>query len=266
MSLLFPEKLRIHLAPGIVVLARTKQAAVLQSDAKAVAASDEAGAQPLLDALTTMLESFEDTPAAASVTLSSRLAPVMMMPWRDDACDPQAQALLAASRFAKSYGGAAADWDCIAADSGFGRPWITAGIRQDLVSGLKSVLSGARVQSIAPLAVALFNAQCASLPVREAAWLLVPEADRLVGWYCEGRVPKECISLPAPADDDEPVEGLLRREAMLRGLPATAASLYVAASQVSGPLAARNVQRLLPRWRCEPGVAAAYPLHWLGGA
>ncbi len=267
MSLLSPDRLRIHLAPGVVVVARTKRDMIVESDARAVTAAMDAAGRPLLEAMAAMLDACADTPLPATVTLSSRIAPVAVMPWRDDVAAPESQALLSASRFAKSHGGAAADWDCVATDTGFGRPWVAAGMRQEFVAALKAALAGARVRatSIAPLAADLFNAQCAQLPSRGPAWLLVPEADRLVGWHCLGRAPQECISLPLPADDDEPVAALLRREALLRGLPDGSAALFVAASHPSGPLAERQVQRLFPRWRCDAGIAASYPLHWLGG-
>ncbi len=267
MSLLFPEKLRIHLAPGIVVVARTKRDTIVQSDARAIAADMDFRGRPLLEALSAMLDTYVDTPSAATVTLSSRIAPMAAMPWRDDLTAPEPQALLSVARFAKSHGGAPADWHGVAVDNGFGQPWVAAGVRQEFVVALKSALAGARVRAamIAPLAVDLFNAYRARLPARGAAWLLVPEADRLAGWHCQDRVLRECVSLPLPAHGDEPVDALLRREALLRGLPDNAAAWFVTASDPSGPLAAGSVQRLLPRWRCGDGVAAAYPLHWLGG-
>lgn len=268
MSLLFPEKLSIHLAPGIVAVARTKRHAIVQSDARAVAADADFGWRSLLEALATLLDEYADTPSVASVTLSSRLAPVAAMPWREDVTAPEPQALLAAARFAKAHGASAADWDGVAVANGFGRPWLAAGVRHEFIAALKSALSIARLRpiSIAPLAVDLFNAYAASLPARGVAWLLVPEADRLVGWYCQGRVPQECLSLPLPTEGDESMNELLRREAVLRGLPDTPATLFVTVSQPSGPLAEHNVQRLLPRWRCAPGITVTYPLHWLGGA
>ncbi len=268
MSLLFPEKLNIHLAPGIAVVARTQRSVIVQSDAKAIAAGADFGWRPLMEALVDMLNSYADTPSAAVVTLASRLAPVAAMPWRDDVTTPESQALLSAAHFAKSHGGSAADWDCVAADNGFGQPWLASGVRHEFLSALKAALSGARIRptSIAPLGVDLFNAHAASLPARAAAWLLVPEADRLSAWYCQSRVPQECVSLPLPSDGEESVHELLRREAVLRGLPDTSAALFATASPTSGALAAPNVQRLLPRWRCAPGMTVGYPLHWLGGA
>ena len=268
MSLLFPEKLTIHLAPGVVVVARTKRAMIVQSDARTVVADAEFGWRPLVDALAEMLGAYANATSTTMVTLSSRLAPVAAMPWRDDVTEPASQALLAAARLSRSYGGTPADWDCLAIDHGFGRPWLTCGARHEMIAALKSALTEAhlRVTSIAPLAVDLFNAHRVSLPARGAAWLLVPEADRLSAWYCQSRIPQECISLPLPADEDGALNELLRREALLRGMPDASTTLFVAASQASGSLATSGVQRLLPRWRCAPGMIASYPLHWLGGA
>lgn len=267
MSLLSPEKLNIHLAPGIALVARTQRSAIIQSDARAVAADAQFGWQPVIEALSDILSGYADMPAMANVTLSSRLAPVVAMPWREDVTTPESQALLSALRLARSHGGSAADWDCIAADNGYGQTWLASGARHEFMVALKSALGAARIRPglIAPLAVDLFNTYAASLSARGATWLLVPESDRLTAWYCRGRVPQECLSLPLP-ENAESVPALLRREALLRGLPDQAAARLVIASQLSGALAEPGVQRLLPRWRCAPGVTVAYPLHWLGSA
>ncbi len=268
MSLLFPEKLRIHLAPDHVLAARTSRFAILESKARIIASNAGHESTKILEALAVMLDEYEKMPATTTVTLSSRLAPASVLPWRDDATTPGQQALLAAARLSASHGGAAADWNCISESNGFGRPWVATGVQHEFIAALKSTLSNARVgvTSIVPLAVDLFNVHRASLPVRGAAWLLVSESDRLVGWYCQGRIPLDCVSLPLPAEGDEPIDALLRREVLLRGLPDALPVLFVTASHPLGPLADRSVQRLFPRWRCEPGVTAAYPLHWLGGA
>ena len=267
MSLLFPDKLRIHLAPGYLVVARTRKATVLHADARQVLVGAGLDWPAMLETLATMLEAADVAPVLATVTLSSRIAPLIVMPWRDDATSPEQQALLAAARLSASHGCASADWDCVAADNGYGLPWVASGLRRDFVAALKLTLSDARVKagSIVPLALGLFNAQRARLPARAPAWLLVPENDRLVCWYCEGRMPRECFSLPLPADGDEPVSSLLQRESMLRGMPVAPADLFVMASHPSGPLAERSVQRLFPYWRCEAGVSSSFPLHWLGG-
>lgn len=268
MSLLFPEKLRIYLAPDHVVTARTSRLAILESKSRVITSHAGHESRNIFDALAALLDEYEKIPATTTVMLSSRLAPASVLPWRDDATVPGQQALLAAARFSRSYGGTAADWNCVTVHNGFGQPWVATGVRHEFIAALKLTLSGARVRvtSIVPLAVDLFNLHCASLPAQSAAWLLVPESDRLVGWYCQGRVPQECVSLPLPPEGDKSVDALLRRETLLRGLPGEPPALFVTASHPLGPLADRSVQRLFPRWRCEPGVNAAYSLHWLGGA
>lgn len=267
MSLLFPDKLRIHLAPGHLVVARTRKAAVLHVEAKQVVAGAGLEWRALLETLTAMLDTADPALSSATITLSSRLAPLIVMAWCDEAMSPESQALLAAARFSASHGGAPVTWECVAASSGFGQPWVASGVQREFVIALKSMLDDARVKvtSIVPLALDLFNRHRAGLPARAPSWLLVSEYDRLVCWYCEGRMPRECISLPLPADGDEPVGSLLRRETVLRGMPVTSADMFVTASHPLGPLAERSVQRLFPFWRCEDGVSSSFPLHWLGG-
>jgi hypothetical protein len=266
-SLLFPDKLRIHLAPGRVIVARTRKAVVLQSEEKLVPAAAGLEWRALLENLPALLDAVDAVPAV-TLTLSSRLAPLAVLPWRDDVIASEQQALLASAHFAKTYGGATMDWECIAAPNGFGMPWVAAGMLREFSTALKSALQSARlkVDTIVPLAVDLLNEQSSRLPSRSDAWLLIPEADRLVGWYCAGRSPRWCVSLPLPAEGDEPIAATLHREAQLRGLPETPSALLVIASHPSGPLAERRVQRLFPAWRADTGVIASYPLHWLGGA
>ncbi len=267
MSPLFPDKLRIHLAPGHLVVARTRKLAVLQSEEKLLPAAAGVEWRALLDNLPAMLDTFDGMPAA-TLTLSSRLAPLTVLPWRDDVTVPEQQALLASVHFARSHGDTNTDWECVAAPNGFGVPWVASGVLREFIAALKGVLRSARlrIDAMTPLAVDLLNEQRKRLPTRADAWLLIPEADRLVGWYCEKRVPRLCVSLPLPAEGDEPVVDTLRREALLRGLPDAPSSLFVMASHPAGPLAERRVQRLFPFWRAEPGVVASYPLHWLGAA
>ncbi len=267
MSLLFPDKLRIHLAPGHLVVARTRKAEVLYADTRHAVVDAGLEWHAMLETLAAMLEAADAAPVLATVTLSSRIAPLIVMPWRDDATSPERQALLAAARLSASHGCSSVDWDCVVAHNGFGLPWVASGLRHDFAAALKSLLNDARVKagSIVPLALDLFNAQRASLPARAPAWLLVPENDRLVCWYCEGRMPRECFSLPLPSDGDEPVSSLLQRESMLRGMTVAPADLFVTASHPSGPLAERGVQRLFPLWRWDAGTSSLFPLHWLGG-
>ncbi len=266
MSLLFPDHIRIGLGASYAVLARVNGARVtawqMQTwDAAATASPWQRG----YDTIVGWMGEMSSSGIRVSVALSAELAPLYLLPWRDDATRPDQQALLAAAHFRSIHGEVASRWETSAAPCGFGQPWLASATDTELILSLTEQLQarGARLASVQPLAVSLFNA-LRQHTAGSACWLLVPEPKKLTAIHM--RAGQWCLlqTLPMSAIRHEPLSDLLSRETRLAGLPGETASMYLA-STVNNDTAFGGCRILDPGWKITAAVSANSPLHLIGG-
>jgi hypothetical protein len=124
--------------------------------------------------------------------------------------------------------------------------------------------TGARLASVTPLPVSLFNTLHAQLNA-PACWLLVSEPQRLTALHVREGQWNLLQILPMVALQHEPLADLLMRETRLAGLPDMAEKFYLATEGLPVVPFDSTCTALDPGWRFAAGVSPGSPLHLLGG-
>lgn len=266
MSLLFPEKIRIGLGASYAVLARIKGGIVSSWRMQTWQPSAAQAWQQPLAAATSWLAELSPRNTHVGVLLSAELAPLQLLPWRDDVVGTEQQSLLASAHFRQIHGGVAEHWKVLAQPSGYGKPWLASATDEHLLKALTEQLraTGARLASVTPLTISLFNALHARL-VESACWLLVPEPQRLTALHLREGQWSLLQTLPMAALQSESLADLLLRETRLVGLPDVAAKVYLATGRLPAAPFDSTCTALDPGWKFSPGVPPESPLHLLGG-
>lgn len=267
MSLLFPEHIRIGLGSSYAVLARVKGGKVTHWQMQTW---HPASAAPLwqqaLASVNAWLAELSPRGARIAATLSPELAPLHLLPWRDDVTGAEQQGLLAAAHFRRIYGAAIDHWKTSIQPSGYGNPWLASATDERLLQGLSEQIRsvGATLASVTPLPISLFNALRQRLAA-SACWLVVPELECLTALHWRDGQWQLLRTLPIAALQREPLADLLLRETRLAGLPDIPATIYAAAAGSSAAGLDSAAITLDPGWHCAPAVAPGSPVHLLGG-
>jgi len=250
---LWPEHIRIGLGASYAALARINGAQVTYWRMQSFSSSHSATPwQESLATVSSWLSELEPRGRRIGIALSSELAPLHLLPWRDDVTQAEQQALLAADHFQHVYGASAHDWKTMARPTGFGRPWLAAAIDQRLLQALPEHLHGARLASLQPLAISMFNRITA-----DNGWLLAPEPSRITALHVRNSNWALLRTFPDPSD--EPITDRLLRETRLAAVDNASPTVYSPMQNASG------VALLDAGWRRTNNVPADSPLHLLGG-
>jgi hypothetical protein len=265
-SLLFPEKIRIALGASYAVLAQIRGGMVSSWRMQTWQPPASPAWQQPLAAVTSWLAELSPKGARVGVVLSAELAPLQLLPWRDDITGAEQQSLLASAHFRQIYGGVAEHWKILAQPSGYGKPWLASATDEHLLKALAEQVhaTGARLASITPLTMSLFNVIHARLSA-PACWLLVPEPQRLTALHFREGQWSLLQNLPMAAPWREPLADLLLRETRLSGLPDMAAKIYLATGKLPAAPFDSTCTALDPGWKFSAEVPTESPLHLLGG-
>jgi hypothetical protein len=264
---LFPEKIRIGLGASYAVLAQTKGGVISSWRMQTWQPTSATAWQQPLSAVTSWLAELSPKSARVGVVLSAELAPLQLLPWRDDVTGAEQQSLLASAHFRQIHGEVAEHWKVLSQPSGYGKPWMASATDEHLLQALTEQVHAARARldSVKPLTMSLFNFLHTHLNV-PACWLLVPEPQRLTALHL--REGQWCLlqTLPMAALQREPLAELLLRETRIAGLPDMAAKIYLATGRLPAAPFDSTCTALDPGWKFAPGVPPESPLHLLGGA
>lgn len=168
MSRLFPERLRIGLAPAEISL-----------DGKRLACDPGFGREPWQGALQA-LKAQTLRAAHATVVLSNHFVRYALVPWSDALAGPAEEEAYRRHHFARIHGERAKSWLLRSSEDAPGAPRLCSAIDRALLEELKACFpkSGkARLVSVQPQLMAVFNRWRAAIP-RSGAWLMLVEADR----------------------------------------------------------------------------------------
>jgi hypothetical protein len=167
-SRLFPERLRIGLAPAEISL-----------DGKRLACDPALGTEPWQGAVQA-LKSQSLRAADATVVLSNHFVRYALVPWSDALAGEAEEEAYLRHHFARIHGERAKSWLLRASEDSAGAPRLCSAIDGQLLEALKACFpkSGkARLVSVQPQLMAVFNRWRGAIP-RSGAWLMVVEADR----------------------------------------------------------------------------------------
>jgi len=260
-SLLFPDQYRIGLGATYAVLAKVQGRKVLHWQMQSWSDTELPTLwQRPLSAVASWLAQLKSR-VNVTVALSADLAPMQLLPWREDATNSEQQALLASVHFRAIYGESADGWKIITQPCGYGQPWLACGVNELLLSALREQFKGTSVASVMPLPVSLFNTLRTKLPPT-ASWLLMPELESITALYwCGGRL-ELLQTLPVNLLRHEAIADILLRETLLAGLKQAPVQFYTASARAD----LNNAISLDAGWQRGQDVPSNAPLHLLGGA
>jgi len=266
-SLLFPEKIRIGLGTSYAVIAQIKGGMVSNWRMQTWQSATATAWQLPLATVSSWLAELDPRNACISVALSSELAPLQLLPWRDDVTRGEQQSLLASANLRRIYGVAAEGWKVLTQPSGYESPWLACATDEKLLQALTEqvLASGARLSSVTPLSLSLFNALLARMNA-PSCWLLVPEPKRLTALCFQEGQWRLLQTLPMASLQHEPLADLLLRETRLAGLPDMTAKIYLVTRGLHATSLDSTCIALDPGWKFSPEVPPESPLHLLGGS
>ncbi len=270
MSLLYPREIRIGMGATYAVLACLKGKQVIHWEMqKFDATSDYSSTQPWQEALSILslwLEEQAPRGGVVKVMLSAELALLHLLPWREDLQNVKHQELLAKSHFRRIYDKFSDTWKTSVTNTGYAAPWLASAIDGDLLESIVQLVSsnGAKLKSVTPLSISLFNHMCKDLD-QAASWVLVAEPATLSALLVKQGQWQLIQRFPANSLQSEPLAQILLRETRLAGMPEEPAAIYLA-TNVSNELNFEHVGyiKLDVPWHATPKVPFNSPLHLLG--
>jgi hypothetical protein len=171
-SLLFPDRLIVSLAPGQVTSAR--MSGLLRKrvvERKTIPCDPGFGAEPWQGAIGGL--SGLDRTLRASAVLSNHFARYAIVPWNEGLDTADEEEAYVRHHFAKVHGERAKAWALRWSEHGATR--LASAIDQALLDALKQALP--RLDSVQPLLMAAINRCRAAIP-RSGAWLALVEDER----------------------------------------------------------------------------------------
>lgn len=261
MLLLLPDQIRIGLGSSYAVLAKISGHKVTHWRMQVWDdASTTTPWEHVLPTISGWLTELKSHKLSISVVLSAELAPLHLLPWREDVTSYEKQTMLAKACFRRIHGEIADHWKIITLPSEYGYPWIASAIDNRLLKALTDQLQGMHLTSVIPLSLSLYNVLQTKL-VGPACWLLVPEHKRLTAIHLRDEHWSLLQSLPISAIQHESIKDLLLRETQLAGLKAIPTQIYIASEKSNF----EGCSKLDTGWKTDARVPPDSPLHLLGG-
>ena len=162
MSPLFPERLLVGLAP-----------AELTVGAKRYPCDPAFGAEPWHGALEAL--------KGVTVVLSNHFVRYSLVPWSAALATPAEEAAYLRHHFAKIHGERAKGWVFRASEGPRGEPRLASAVDAELVAAIRALFAKggpAKLVSVQPALMHVFNGARASVPQPAGAWLVIAEPDR----------------------------------------------------------------------------------------
>ncbi|TMH42305.1 MAG: hypothetical protein E6H54_14355 [Betaproteobacteria bacterium] len=169
MSPLFPERLLVGLAP-----------AELTVGAKRYPCDPAFGAEPWHGALEA-LKGITFPRARVTVVLSNHFVRYSLVPWSAALATPAEEAAYLRHHFAKIHGERAKGWVFRASEGPRGEPRLASAVDAELVAAIRALFAKggpAKLVSVQPALMHVFNGARASVPQPAGAWLVIAEPDR----------------------------------------------------------------------------------------
>jgi hypothetical protein len=168
-SPLFPERLVVRLAP-----------AELAVGAKRTPCDPAYGTEPWHGALEA-LKSIKLPSSRATVVLSNHFVRYALVPWSGALATPAEEEAYLRHHFAKIHGERAKAWLFRANQGRRGEPRLASAVDAELLAAIRALFpkgGAARLVSVQPALMHVFNGARAALPHAGGAWLVIAEADR----------------------------------------------------------------------------------------
>jgi len=167
-SPLFPERLVVRLAPAEIAVG-----------AKRYPCDPAFGSEPWHGALEA-LKSVKFPRSRATVVLSNHFVRYSLVPWSGALATPAEEQAYLRHHFAKIHGERAKAWLFRASEGRRGEPRVASAVDAELVAAIKRIFvsSQAKLVSVQPALMHVFNGARAAVPQPAGAWLVIAEADR----------------------------------------------------------------------------------------
>ena len=179
MSLLFPERRLIGLAPAEVTL-----------DAKSLACDPASGAESWQGAVATLRALPIPGRCSVTVVLSNHFVRYALVPWSGALSSPEEEDAYVRHHFARIHGERAKSWALRWTQSARGAPRLASAIDASLIEALRKIFPAggkARLASVKPNLVAAYERCRGAIPA-SGAWLAVTEQHRAcVALHGQGR-------------------------------------------------------------------------------
>ena len=190
MSLLWPDELRIVLAPEQVVLVRlawrlTRHGPIPRVTAKSIvdfqpAAADEAAWDTALKALETEMSRLLPRKAVARVVLSNHFMRYTLVPWSESLSDAAEEQAYARHCFRMIYGADAEQWELRLSPERDEFPQLASAVDSRLLAALRAMFerNGVVLKSVQPRLMAAYN-NCRPALRECSAWFALYEPGSL---------------------------------------------------------------------------------------
>ena len=169
MSLLFPEPLVVRLAPAEIAVG-----------AKRYPCDPAYGTEPWHGALEA-LKSIKFPRSRVTLVLSNHFVRYALVPWSGALATPAEEEAYLRHHFGKIHGERAKAWLFRASEGRRGEPRLASAVDAELVAAIRSLFpkdGAAKLVSVQPALMHVFNGARAALPHPGGAWLVIAEADR----------------------------------------------------------------------------------------
>ena len=168
MSPLFPKRLLARLAPAELAVGE-----------KRYPCDPAFGTEPWHGALQAM-KSVDWPRARVSVVLSNHFVRYALVPWSAALATPAEEEAYLRHHFAKIHGERAKGWLYRASEGRRGEPRLASAVDGELIAAIKQVFAGsnAKLVSVQPALMHVFNGARAAVPHPGGAWLVIAEPDR----------------------------------------------------------------------------------------
>jgi len=196
-------------------------------------AGTEAGWQPIVAILETVLQGKAWDKAEATVILSNHFVRFLVLPWNEARLSDAEKMALVQHRFDEVYGQASAGWELRLNEGSFGNPSMACAIPQELLSRLIALFAATpvRLKRVQPYLMTAFNA-CRNELGKDASWFVLAERDNIcVGLLQHGQW-SSIRSRHVVTDWFEEAMLLLEREALLAA--SQHSKVFVLAPEMSG--------------------------------
>ena len=240
MSPLWRDELHITLGPdraAMVRFGRGMRPAVTarREIACAAPALDEAPWAKAIESLEAGLHGIADGKCDVRVVLSNHFVRYALVPWSEQISDREEEQAFVRHCFAQTYGENAQRWAVRMSPCGYGETQVASAIDQALLEGLERVFRphGARLVSVQPLFVTLFNQWRRQLPP-SVAWFVVAEPGRLCVSRLQHGAWRTLRAVKTGEDWQETLTRLLEREYLISESGAERGEVYLCGPDASG--------------------------------
>lgn len=268
MSRLFPDQLRIGLGASYAALASTQGSRLTgwRMQQFSIPATQPAWLQPL-EAVMAWLAQLPSRGANLQVMLSAELAPLHLLPWRDDITGAEQQTLLARSHFYRIFGEAVADWKISISPTAYGAGWLASTVDGALLQSLtqQTAALNTSLQMVQPLLISHLNRLRRRLK-KTNCWVLLAEPEKLVALHLRKGRCQLLHTLPAIALQHESLQQILLRESRLAGLAELSTEVFLLAPATEAVVDDGAASKLNSGWQTPADMGTSDADYYLLGA